>query len=141
VPSTAAPADEYFGRLQMSPLGIVNAIRLVSARRSARVLAASDAMSGLGLVEDSIRDWEARFPSDPWLPRVLLDLGRTYELFDGSDARRKALDVAQWMSATYRATGEATLLCRELGVPLDADGARLSAEAAGADAVPAALRP
>jgi hypothetical protein len=64
-----APADEYFGRLRMSVLGIRN--ELVTLERRAgggdRNVAA---MSGkLALVDDAIRDWRAHYPRDTWLPR------------------------------------------------------------------------
>jgi hypothetical protein len=64
-----APADEYFGRMRMSVLGIRNELdglerRAMSGDRNVA------AMSGkLALVDDAMSDWRARYPRDTWLPR------------------------------------------------------------------------
>ena len=61
-----APADEYFGRMKMSVLGIRNALdglerRVESGDRSVG--------SMLALVDDAISDWRAKYPHDTWLGR------------------------------------------------------------------------
>jgi hypothetical protein len=64
-----APADEYFGQLKMSVLGIRNELNGLERRAIAgdRNVAA---MSGkLAFVDDAMRDWRARYPRDTWLPR------------------------------------------------------------------------
>jgi hypothetical protein len=61
-----APADEYFGRMKMSVLGIRNALdglerRVESGDRSVG--------SMLALVDDAISDWRSKYPRDTWLRR------------------------------------------------------------------------
>ncbi|HEY4439723.1 MAG TPA: hypothetical protein VGN14_04675 [Candidatus Elarobacter sp.] len=67
--SSLAPADEYFGRMKMSVLGIRNALNGIE-RRAAEGDRNYAAMGGqLAWVDDAIRDWEAKYPHDTWLPR------------------------------------------------------------------------
>jgi hypothetical protein len=64
-----APADEYFGRLRMSVLGIRNEL-VTLERRAENGDANLRAMNGkLALVDDAMRDWRSRYPRDTWLPR------------------------------------------------------------------------
>lgn len=82
-----APADEYFGQLRMSVLGIRNELnglerRAVSGDRNV------SAMTGkLAFVDDALRDWRARYPRDTWLPRFLSQRARVASLI--------ALDAAR----------------------------------------------
>jgi hypothetical protein len=64
-----APADEYFGQLKMSVLGIRNELNSLE-RRAAGGERNVGAMSGkLAFVDDAMRDWRRRYPRDNWLPR------------------------------------------------------------------------
>jgi hypothetical protein len=64
-----APADEYFGRMKMSVLGIRNALDGLERRAAGRDRNVA-AMSGqLALVEDAMHDWRVHYPRDTWLPR------------------------------------------------------------------------
>src|ERR1700736_359018 len=64
-----APADEYFGRMRMSVLGIRNELDGLE-RRAAGGDRNVAAMSGkLALVDDAMSDWRSRYPRDSWLPR------------------------------------------------------------------------
>ena len=83
-----APADEYFGRLKMSVLGIRN--ELVALERRAE---SGDhnvaAMSGkLALVDDAIRDWRTHYPRDTWLPRFQAQRSRVAALIAYDVVRR-----------------------------------------------------
>ena len=61
-----APADEYFGRMKMSVLGIRNALDGLERR-----VANGDRSVGsmLALVDDAIADWRSKYPRDTWLRR------------------------------------------------------------------------
>ena len=62
-----APADEYFGRMKMSVLGIRNALNTLEQRASYGDHNTS-AMSGqLAFVDDAMADWRAKYPRDTWL--------------------------------------------------------------------------
>jgi hypothetical protein len=64
-----APADEYFGQLKMSVLGIRNELNGLE-RRAAGGDRNVAAMSGkLAFVDDALRDWRRHYPRDNWLPR------------------------------------------------------------------------
>ncbi|HEX3464136.1 MAG TPA: hypothetical protein VHS78_08835 [Candidatus Elarobacter sp.] len=64
-----APADEYFGQLRMSVLGIRNELNALERRATSGDRNVS-AMSGkLAMVDDAMRDWRAHYPRDTWLPR------------------------------------------------------------------------
>jgi hypothetical protein len=67
--SDLAPADQYFGQLKMSVLGIRNELNTLERRATSgdRDVAA---MSGkLAMVDDAMRDWRTHYPRDTWLPR------------------------------------------------------------------------
>jgi hypothetical protein len=75
-----APADEYFGQLKMSVLGIRNELNGLE-RRCASGDRNVAAMSGkLAFVDDAMRDWRARYPRDTWLPRFEAQRARVASL-------------------------------------------------------------
>jgi len=104
--SKLAPADEYFGPLKMSILGIGNAMNNVKRRMSGGDMS-DDTLNSLTQVSNSIHDWETKYPRDPWLSRSLLALHRTYALFSDDRARSHASDTAAWLVAKYPASKEA----------------------------------
>jgi hypothetical protein len=67
-----APADEYFGNLKMSPLGVHNEVvrinKYLDVGWGAQM--ASDALQ----LDSSVEDWQKQYPHDFTLPRNLLDL-------------------------------------------------------------------
>ena len=87
-----APADEYFGQLKMSVLGIRNELNTLE-RRAASGDPNVAAMTGkLAFVDDAMRDWRARYPRDTWLPRFSSQRARVASLIalDASRAGRGA---------------------------------------------------
>ena len=66
--SRVAPADEYFGRLKMSILGIRNQLRDLEVRSSYRYGNRRALMGEAAFIEDAMRDWTAKYPGDPWIP-------------------------------------------------------------------------
>jgi hypothetical protein len=67
--SDLAPADQYFGQLKMSVLGIRNELNTLE-RRAVSGDRNVSAMSGkLAMVDDAMRDWRRHYPRDTWLPR------------------------------------------------------------------------
>jgi hypothetical protein len=87
-----APADEYFGQLRMSVLGIRNELNTLE-RRAAGGDRNVAAMSGkLALVDDAMRDWRTRYPRDTWLPRFYSQRARVASLIalDGPRINRLA---------------------------------------------------
>ena len=94
--SQLAPADEYFGRLKMSILGIANTIRDAGLRLDAGASPA-DVMNGsLAFASDAIQDWEHRYPRDPWIPRDLAALQSAYEKIQTAQGQELARKTAAW---------------------------------------------
>ena len=86
--SALAPADEYFGQLKMSVLGIRNELntlerRAVSERGNAPALAGK-----LAMVDDALRDWQRHYPRDTWLPRFQAQRARVAGLIGVNAAMR-----------------------------------------------------
>ncbi len=83
-----APADQYFGRLKMSVLGIRNELVALERRAQSgdRNLAS---MSGkLAFVDDAMRDWRSHYPRDTWLPRFEAQRSRIAALIAYDVVRR-----------------------------------------------------
>lgn len=107
--SKLAPADEYFGPLKMSILGIGNALNNVKRRINGGDMS-DDTLASLNQVRGSIQDWERRYPRDPWLSRTLLALHATYMLFPDDRARSHAAATASWLVAKYPSSKEASFV-------------------------------
>jgi hypothetical protein len=96
-----APADRYFGRLKMSILGIRNSIKDLSARADVMPDDADHVFDKAVLVEDALRDWQTKFPRDPWIPKYAYSLAQLYAKLDLDDARARREDMLDWLDATY----------------------------------------
>jgi hypothetical protein len=110
-----APADEYFGPLKMSILGIRNSLKdeLVKLESSANVNT-GDAFRHAAFLEKSIREWERKYPSDSWLPRSVMALHRVYSRISSEDAQRSTAETAAWLIERYPHSAEAALLRSEV---------------------------
>ncbi|HXN09241.1 MAG TPA: hypothetical protein VN860_06230, partial [Candidatus Acidoferrales bacterium] len=66
----SAPADEYFGKMKLSFLGINNTFRDQAVRAGDHTVDGS-VISRVELANDSLRDWRRKYPLDPQLARSL----------------------------------------------------------------------
>jgi len=96
-----APADRYFGHLQMSILGVRNSLRDLRRQVEAHPDSAARIYEETVLVEDSLHDWAKKFPGDPWLPQFLYSLAELYRTIDTEDARVRKNDTLDWLIASY----------------------------------------
>jgi hypothetical protein len=96
-----APADRYFGQLQMSILGVRNSLHDLALRIAARPEEADQVYGKTVLVEDALHDWSQKFPNDPWLPKYLYSLAELYRKIDTEDARVRKNDTLDWLIASY----------------------------------------
>jgi len=64
-----APADQYFGQLKMSVLGIRNELNALERRCESGDRNVPAMMGKLAFVDDAMRDWRRQYPHDNWLPR------------------------------------------------------------------------
>lgn len=76
--SRVAPADEYFGRLKMSILGIRNELVRLEAKSYYRGENKRALIGEATFIEDAMRDWSAKYPGDPWIPGFRHRLRRCY---------------------------------------------------------------
>ena len=118
---TAAPADVNFGSFPLSVLGIENTIRTAEtlvpdyARGTRRV---DDGPIAYAVV--AIRDWEHKYPSDPWIAKDILALAKFYTHVGTSQARDCAERAAHWVAHDYPKTAYANgaqRLIADLGAP------------------------
>jgi hypothetical protein len=115
-----APADEYFGPLKMSELGIRNEIHDLTVRYDPRADADhSLALRTIGMAqrtEASLADWEHKYPRDTQLARSIYLLQRLYAKIDGDDARANAARCTRWLTSRYSRTWYA----RNVGIAIAA---------------------
>jgi len=114
--SAVAPADEYFGRLQMSILGIRNELATLSARVDGDTDFGRGELKGAESVEDAVRDWAQKYPRDNWLDRYAVQLEKLYASIETSESRMHLAGFAQWIHERFA------------GQPLDADCAGIANE-------------
>lgn len=85
-----APADEYFGRMKMSILGITNSIRDTGTREGFDPTHASQYFGGLLLTENALLDWAHKYPQDSWIPRRAYDMSHDFWRMHTTDGDRQA---------------------------------------------------
>lgn len=112
--TTPAPADEYFGRMKMSVLGIHNELARLTDEVQ-RDPNHPERVSNLAtLVEGSIHDWERHYPHDPWLARHIYGLGQMYAQMRTREGHVCALRVLKWVITKYRSTHYAAYAASEM---------------------------
>jgi len=114
-----APADEYFGRLQMSILGVRNKVKDLGLDADSHPEHDKAILGSAIWVEDAMRDWAKKYPFDKWLPRYAYALEQMYEHIPGDEAHRRALKQISYLTAyfpqtVYGKVGRAKLA---MGVP------------------------
>ncbi len=135
-----APADEYFGRLKMSILGIRNTIKDEGLKIDSDIAQGATVVKSCAYTEDALRDWEKKYPQDTWIPHTLFTLERVYAKVDSDDARAKAKATMLWLVHDFPKSpdakvGKVELAQNKVGVkPLVAD-----APASAASPAPAPL--
>ncbi len=112
-----APADEYFGRFNLSVLGIANTIRDAGARMDSGTDPRSMLSGPLSFVTDAVQGLEQKYPSDPWIAKDLLALEIVYLRVPGDDGFRLASQTASWLIADYPKTPYAVKASRAACAP------------------------
>jgi hypothetical protein len=102
---TLAPADRYFGRMQMSIIEIRNRLKDLTLLAEARPDEAPQVLGKAELVEDALRSWARQFPGDPWIPKFSFNLVQLYDKLNSDDARQHAVLMTTWLSTTYPGYG------------------------------------
>jgi len=136
-----APADEYFGKLKLSILGIRNTIKDVGANIDVDASRAPGLMSKADFTEDAIHDWERHYPTDTWLPKTIFALERMYAKIDSDDGRRRSMAAMLWLvhdypNSWYGKTGRTELAQHRVGHPIVPTSAENAAPAGLQSALP-----
>jgi hypothetical protein len=96
-----APADRYFGRLQLSILGVRNSLHDLAQQVEAHPQDAAHVYDKVVFVDDALHDWATKFPNDPWIPKYASALAELYRTIDTEDARVRRNDTLDWLISTY----------------------------------------
>src|SRR5581483_9250913 len=98
-PAGSAPADEYFGPYKQSVLEIRNRLNDYDALDPRSMIDPS--VSGyLDHLQVAIRDWQGKYPRDPWLPRIWGHLIREYWRA-GQSSSRPGMAALATMRTSY----------------------------------------
>ena len=116
--SRVAPADEYFGRLKMSILGIRNELRDLDQRLTYTPNDGAAVMGTAAFVEDAIRDWQSKYPADPWLPRTVYQLTHLYARVHSDGGHVKAVSTLHWLVTRYHTSPFCSVARNEVGSAL-----------------------
>jgi hypothetical protein len=85
----SAPADEYFGKMKLSYLGIDNTFRDQSVRAGSHTTDSS-VIGKADWAADALRDWQRKYPKDPQLARSLFLGSQTYLKIWTKDGQEQA---------------------------------------------------
>jgi hypothetical protein len=96
-----APADEYFGRFNLSILGVANTIRDAGNRIDAGADPHEMIAGPLFFATDALHDWEKKYPADPWIPKELLALESVYLRVPTDDGAKLATQTESWLANDY----------------------------------------
>jgi hypothetical protein len=87
-----APADEYFGRLKLSNVGIRNIIHAIAVEGDSPLALPLERSRIMG-VETAIVQWSELYPRDPWLRRAMLTFAQVLAPKHDVDTDRIAIDM------------------------------------------------
>ena len=133
--TSAAPADEYFGRAHESVLGIRNRLNAIDNRSDSDMLSRGAAIE-LDDIQNCILDWQHRYPNDPWLPRMMSRLVKDYARA-GEASDPHAMATLQVMLTMYPGTPETQAAVAAIGSEsAPATNSVLAAAANDADVAP-----
>jgi hypothetical protein len=108
-----APADEYFGRLKMSILGIRNTIKDQGLRVDVDSTKANSTLGTIALTEDAVHDWEHKYPCDSWLPRTIYALELFYAKIHTEYGVKRVRYVSSWLHRDFPKSEIARLRLKE----------------------------
>ena len=119
-PTTNAPADRYFGRLQMSTLRIRYETMQLRKRYESHQLFPDQAQHLLDLTADAFYAWAAAYPHDTWLPSTGLLIAQLYADLPGGVARARAVALLSYVKSHFPSTryGRQSRALLHRGLPL-----------------------
>ena len=149
-----APADEYFGRLKLSILGIRNTIKDLGMKADYEPVKAGSILGSAVLAEDALQDWQRKYPLDPWIPKTAFSLALLYGKIPTDTGQKRAKGTIKWLIARYPSssfsrTGREQLGAGRIGTPVmiaqtpapDSQGAGGNPQSSGPPAASASAVP
>ena len=100
LPPQNAPADEYFGRLKLSNLGVRNIIHALSVEGHSPLALPLERTRIMG-VETAIAQWSDEYPRDTWLRGAMLSFAGVMAGKRDVDTDRIAIDLFLETSMRY----------------------------------------
>jgi hypothetical protein len=100
-----APADEYFGKLKMSVLGIRNTIKDQGLRVDADPSKAQASLGSVGFAEDALHDWQRKYRCDRWIPWTIYALEHFYGKIHTPDGVKNVHRIVAWLKHDYPKVG------------------------------------
>ncbi len=136
--STAAPGDQYFGKLKMSAVHIRYEIVSIRDRYWTHKILPTDAMHLASLTEDAFDDWARRYPKDDWLASTAYNFAQLYGLLPGTEAHDRAVALLKFVTTRFPHTSYAASSRTQLhrGVPVRPYPAWATAASAAPSASP-----
>jgi hypothetical protein len=131
-----APADEYFGKLKLSILGIRNTIKDQGLKIDVDPAKAPSTFNAIALTEDAIRDWQHKYPCDSWLPGTLYALQRFYLKIHTQDGVKHVHATFKWLRHDFPKSKLVAAALKEDG---QASAAPSASGGSSSDAGPAAV--
>ncbi|HTD32805.1 MAG TPA: hypothetical protein VK665_04020 [Candidatus Elarobacter sp.] len=110
-----APADEYFGKLKMSILGIRNTIKDQGLKVDYEPDKAAATFNAIALTEDAIHDWQRKYPCDGWIPGTLYALQHYYGKIHTDDGVKHVHATFAWLRHDFPKSSFVQLARREDG--------------------------
>ncbi|MDE2572446.1 MAG: hypothetical protein KGM44_07995 [bacterium] len=103
-PGLLAPADEYFGRMKMSPIGIGNEIRDLGLLLRYNPERYEHYLGRARTIEEALLDWRTRYPRDTWLARDTYTMARVDAMFYDKRSHQNAWSLMTWVAAKFPKT-------------------------------------
>lgn len=101
--NASAPGDEYFGRMEMSYLGIDNTYR-DGAISAGGYTTDVHLISKLDFATEALRRWAAKYPNDPQLPRSYFLAIQVLQKVYTQSEQQTAFEFMQLLAGRYKHT-------------------------------------
>jgi hypothetical protein len=102
-----APADQYFGKLEMSSLRIRYEAMQLRKRYETHQLLPEQAKHLLDLTDDAFNRWAAAYPRDAWLASTGFIIAALYDELPGSAARDRSVALFVFVKSHFPTTSYA----------------------------------
>ncbi|MDQ6929505.1 MAG: hypothetical protein M3126_02400 [Candidatus Eremiobacteraeota bacterium] len=101
---TVAAADEYFGHLKMSILGIRNTLKDLAQKADYNPNNPEQIFGSAAFAEEALHEWEHKYPGDPWLAKTVAGVVHMYARVPTAGGRAKMHAAFAWLQARYGKT-------------------------------------